>query len=80
MSWRFELGCSTLLGWEGDQIHSEETAVLDHGRGQELLVKEALHIQMIPSEEHFKQEGGLEFLDCWTTVMRKQGRSIHADL
>ena len=31
----------------------EETTVLDHGRGQDLLVKEALHIQMTPSEEHF---------------------------
>ena len=29
-----------LLGWEGDQIHCEETAVLDHDRGQELLVKQ----------------------------------------
>ena len=37
-----------LLGWEGDQIHWEETAVLDHDRGQELLVKQALHIQMTP--------------------------------
>ena len=34
-------------------IHWEETTVLDHGRGQELLVKEALHIQMKTSEEHF---------------------------
>ena len=48
-----------LLGWEGDQIHWEETAVLDHGRGQ-VLVKQALHIQMTPSEEHFKWEGRLE--------------------
>jgi len=28
----------------------EETVVIDHGRGQELLVKKALHIQMTPSE------------------------------
>ena len=34
------------------QIHWEETTVLDNGRGQELLVKEALHILMTPSEEH----------------------------
>ena len=31
--------------WENHHlIHWEETTVLDHGRGQELLVKEALHI------------------------------------
>ena len=34
-------------------IHWEETTVLDRGRGQELLVKESLHIQMTPSDEHF---------------------------
>ena len=34
-------------------IYWEETTVLDHGRGQELLVKEALHIKMTPSEEGF---------------------------
>ena len=34
-------------------IHWEETTVLDHDRGQELLVKEALHIQMTPSQECF---------------------------
>ena len=38
-------------------IHWEETTVLDPGRGQELLVKEALHIQMTPSEERFSQDG-----------------------
>ena len=26
-------------------IHWEETNLLDHGRGQELLVKEVVHIQ-----------------------------------
>ena len=36
--------------WENHHpIHLEETTVLDHGRGQELLVKEALHIQMTRS-------------------------------
>ena len=42
--------------WENHHpIHWKETTVLDHGRGKELLVKEALrmHIQMTPSEERF---------------------------
>ena len=40
--------------WEHHHpIHWEETTILDHGRGQELLVKEALHIQMTPVEERF---------------------------
>ena len=43
-------------------IHWEETTVLDHGRGQELLVNKALHIQMIQSQECFNQDGGLKSL------------------
>ena len=50
-------------------IHWEETTVLDHGRGQELLVKEALHIQMTPSEERFNWDGGLVVPGCWIAVM-----------
>ena len=44
-------------------IYWEETTVLDHGRGQELLVKVALHIPMRPSKEHFKWDGGLKVLE-----------------
>ena len=49
----------------------------DHnGRRQKLLEKQALHIQMIPSEERFNRDGGLKVPGCWTAVMRKQrGRS-----
>ena len=62
--------------WEHHHpIHWEETTVLDHGGGQELLVKEALHIQMTPVEEHFNQDGGLEVPGCWTAVMRRHGGS-----
>ena len=61
--------------WENyHPIHWEETTVLDHDRGQKLLVKEALHIQMTPSEEHFNRDGGMEVHGCWTAVMRRQGR------
>ena len=41
--------------------------------GQELLLKEALHIQMTLSEERFNRDGGLEVPGCWITVMRRQG-------
>ena len=51
--------------WENHHlIHWKDTTVLDHGRGQELLVKEALHTQMTPSEE---------VPGCWSAVMRRQG-------
>ena len=64
--------------WEHHHlIHWEETTVLDHGRGQELLVKEALHIQMTPVEKRFNRDGGLEVPGCWTAVMRRQGGAIH---
>ena len=45
--------------------------VQDHGKRQELLVKEALYIQMTPSEERFNRNGELEVSGCWTAVMRK---------
>jgi len=65
--------------WESHHpIDWKETMVLDHGRGQELLVKEALHIQMTLSQERFNQDVGLEVSGCWITVMRRQGgRSNH---
>ena len=68
--------------WENHHlIHWEETTLLDHGRRQEQLVKEALHIQMTPSDKRFNQDGGLGVgvPGCWTTVMRRQ-RSILTDL
>ena len=59
--------------WENHRLmHWEETIVVDHGRGQNLLVKEALHIQMTTSKEHFNGDGGLEVPGCWTVVMRRQ--------
>ena len=46
--------------WENHHpIDWEETTVLDHGRGQELLLKEALHILMTPSDGCLNQDGGL---------------------
>ena len=59
--------------WENHHpIDWEETIVLDHGRGQELLLKEALHIQMTPSNERFNWDGGLEVPGFWIAVMRRQ--------
>ena len=46
---------------------------VDHGRGQELFVKEVLHILMIPTEEHFNWYGGLPVPGCWIAMMRRQG-------
>ena len=47
--------------------------VFKSGRILEWLVKEALRIQMIPVEEGFNRDGGLEVPGCWTAVMRRQG-------
>ena len=44
------------------------------GRGQELLVKEALQIQMTFPEERFNQDGGLEVPFCWTAMKRRRER------
>ena len=59
--------------WENHHpINWEESTVLDHDRGQELLVNEVLHIQMTPSEERFNRDGRLKVHGFWTAVMRKQ--------
>ena len=40
--------------WENHHpINWEESTMLDRGGGQELLVKEVLHIQITPSEKRF---------------------------
>ena len=43
-----------------------------HGRNiKELLLKEALHIQMAQAEECFNHDRGLELPDCWMTTLRR---------
>jgi len=55
-----------------------ETSMLDRARGQgELLLKEALHIQMTPAEECFNWDKGLEILGSWITLVRQEGRGNH---
>ena len=52
-------------------INCEETTVVrDRGQG-ELLLKEALHIQMTPEEERLYRDRELEIPGCWTTLMRR---------
>ena len=68
-----EVSCSGACMGESPPDPLGETTVLDHGREQELLVKEALHIHMTPSKESFNQNGGLEVPGLWITVMRRQG-------
>ena len=54
--------------WENHYlIHLEETTMLDHGRRQELLMEEALHVQTTYSEECFNQFGWrTKVPGCWT--------------
>ena len=64
--WSQETGAKTERTLDGDWSQDLE---------QELLVKEALHIQMTPLEERFNSDGWLEVPGCWSDVMRKQGGS-----
>ena len=67
----------------GEPPHHQLGADISAGQGQgqvELLLKEALHIQMTPAEEHFDQDRGLEIPGWWTTLKRRQegrGTSSH---
>ena len=53
------------------------SSAMDHGRGQELLVKET---QMTPAEERFNRDGELEVPVCWTAVTRRQEGAILTNL
>ena len=54
-------------------IKWEETAVVDMARHpRELLLKEAIHIQMTPAEERLNRDAGLELPGCWVAALRKQ--------
>ena len=50
--------------------------MLDHSRGQELLVKDALHIQMTPSDERFNRDGGLEVPGILDRCVEESGRGL----
>ena len=57
---------------EHHPIRWEETSIVDQARTpKELLLKEALHIQMTPAEERFNRDEGLELPDCWTATLRR---------
>ena len=59
--------------WENQHpIKWEETEIVDQARRpKELLLKEALHIQMTPAEERFNRDAGLELPGCWTATLRR---------
>ena len=59
------------------QLGGDVSAGQVRGQGdQELLLKEALHIQMTHAEELFNWDRGLEIPGCWTVLIRRQeGRS-----
>ena len=67
---------SQWIGWWFSHTCSA-TTVLDHGRGQEMLVKEALHIQMIPAEECFNWDRGLVAGLLWSEG--SEGETILTD-
>ena len=62
-----------------DRLGGDHSAGPWQRRGT-VIVKEALHIQMTPSEEHFNRDGGLEVSGCWIAVMTRQGGVILTDL
>ena len=56
-------------------ISANMNAIRARGQG-ELLLKEALHIQMTPAEECFNWDKRLEIPGSWITLVRGQeGRS-----
>ena len=59
----------------GSPMHAPLPPYWTIAEKQEQLVKEALHTQMIPTEERFNQDGGLEVPGCCTVMRSPGGRS-----
>ena len=58
--------------WATDhKIEWSETRVLDQARRRkELMIKEALHISLIPEIHRFNRDGGLELPACWVATLK----------
>ena len=39
-------------------------------RSKESVLKEALHIQLTPSEDRFNRDVGIELPDCWIVTLK----------
>ena len=61
--------------WENHHpINWEETSVVDRARRHgELMLKEALHIQMTPAGDRFNRDGGVELPGCWIATLKTLG-------
>ena len=58
-------------------INWDEMSVMAHARGQgELLLKEAIHIQMTPAEDRFNRDGGVELPGCRIAALRRLGGGV----
>ena len=56
----------------------EETTVVDMARHLSmLLLKEAIHIQMTPTEERINRDTGLVLPGYWVAALRRQEDSIN---
>ena len=54
-------------------IKWDETTEVDMAsHPRELLLKEAIHIQMTPAEERLNRDTGLELPGCWVAALRRQ--------
>ena len=52
---------------KGQTEKSEKSAVAE--RQRELLLKEALHIQIAAKGSHFNRDGGIELHECWAATI-----------
>ena len=59
-------------------IKWDETTVVDMAKHpRELLLKEAIHLQITPAEERFNRDTKLELPGCWVAALRRQADSTN---
>ena len=58
-----------------------ETAAVEQARGRkELLIKEALHIRLIPEDQHFNGDRGLELPGCWVATLKARHKTMPTNI
>ena len=78
MGWVVGLEVQVAVGRGGLPVGLEETTVVDMARHlSKLLLKEAIHIQMTPTEERINRDTGLELPGYWVAALRRQEDSIN---
>ena len=69
--------CRSLRWGSHHPINWKDTLVIDRARRpEELLLKEAIHIQSTPAGERLNRDGGKGILKCWMQQLKRSEGAV----